>query len=154
MKKNTLLYILLGFLIIVNGFFLFNHLSKPNFEKPRGNHENFIVRELKFDDDQKQKFEKLKSEHFKRIEKIFDEERQLKDDLFDRISNENINTVQVDSITNLIGELASAKEQETFNHFRDIQNICNDNQKDKFKRIIRQALHGKKRNGRGAPQPR
>ncbi|WCO00653.1 Spy/CpxP family protein refolding chaperone [Psychroserpens ponticola] len=154
MKKNKLLYILLVFLVVVNGFFLFNYLGKPNFKRPSGKQDGFIARELNFDEIQKQKFEALKAAHFKRIEVVLDEERKLKDDLFDRISNETINTFQIDSITNQIGKLAKLKDLETFNHFRDIQNICNESQKNQFEQILRHALHGKGKNGQGPPSNR
>jgi len=140
MKKNVPLYILLIFLIIVNVFFLFNYLGKPDHDRPGGKQDGFIVRELKFDDVQKQKFEVLKTEHFVTIEEFLDDEKKLKDDLFDRISNETISKTQIDSITSRIGKIVKARELETFYHFRAIQNICDDEQKEKLARIVKQAI--------------
>ena len=61
MKKNGALYVLLAFLIIANGFFLFLFLSKPS--KNGGNPENFIAKELKFDEQQLEKFRELNEIH-------------------------------------------------------------------------------------------
>ena len=62
MKKNTILYILLAFLIIANGFFLVNYLGrsrKPDGQKGPG---DFIVKELNFDASQMERFHLLNEE--------------------------------------------------------------------------------------------
>jgi hypothetical protein len=54
------------------------------------------------------------------------------------------------------------KDLEVFNHFRAIQKICNDLQKQKFKKIVMDALHknspprngGDSRNHNQGPAPR
>nr|WP_321233177.1 hypothetical protein [uncultured Psychroserpens sp.] len=147
MKKNIPLYILLVFLIIVNAFFLFNYLGKSNHKGKRGNQNNFIVRELKFDDTQKQKLKDLEASHHKRIRTILEGSKELKGELFDKISMESISESEIDSIASLIGDIEKDKELETFYHFRAIQNICNDEQKEAFERIVKKALHRKGRNG-------
>jgi hypothetical protein len=153
MKKNTALYILLVFLIVINGFFLINYLGKPSHKIPKGNQDNFIVKELKFDDAQKKKFEALEEKHFKRIESIIEDEKMLKDELFDMVLNDTINASEIDSITNQIGVIITSRELETFNHFRAIQDLCNEKQKDQFKQILRHALRGKRNNGQAPPRP-
>ncbi|OUS01946.1 hypothetical protein A9Q86_04655 [Flavobacteriales bacterium 33_180_T64] len=153
MKKNIPLYILLIFLIIVNGFFLFNYLGKSSHKGPKGRQDNFIVKELKFDDVQKLKLEALEAAHHKRIRDILDRQKVLKDVLFNKISNETIMTSQLDSITSQIGEIEQEKELETFYHFRAIQNICTENQKAKFEHIVREALRRKARRRPNSSSP-
>jgi len=79
------------------------------------------------------------------------EEKKLKDKLFSKISESKVNPLEIDSISSLIGENRKNKDLEVFNHFREIQEICNDNQKEKLKRIVMDALHkgAPPRNGRG-----
>ena len=48
MIKNKILYVLLAFLIIANGFFLYDYLGKPDRNGPRNNPQQFIVKELNF----------------------------------------------------------------------------------------------------------
>ncbi|MBT3587140.1 MAG: hypothetical protein HN507_00670, partial [Flavobacteriaceae bacterium] len=59
MTKNTILYVLLTFLIIANGFFLYDYLGKPDRNGPRNNPEQFIVKELNFNTNQMQEFKGL-----------------------------------------------------------------------------------------------
>jgi hypothetical protein len=46
----------------------------------------------------------------------------------------------------LIGNNEKEKDLEVFNHFRNIQSICNEKQKKYFDEIMRDALHGDQRN--------
>lgn len=162
MTKNTILYVLLAFLIIANGFFLYDYLGKPDRNGPRNNPEQFIVKELNFNADQMQKFKGLGKNHRERMIQLQQEQKQLKDKLFSKISEKNINPLEIESITSLIGENNKNKDLEVFNHFRAIQGICNDPQKQKFKKIVIDALHkgppprngGSPRNKNHAPTPK
>lgn len=154
MKKNLLLYILLIFLILVNGFFLFNHLGKPHLKGPQEPKEpfDFIVKELNFNNDQIKNFEALNTTHRKKMKAIFDGIKELKDELFVDISNPEMNENKLDSITTLIGNYEKEKETELFNHFRSIRIICNEKQKKKLNRIMRDALHHNNRKGQRPPR--
>ena len=141
MTKNTILYVLLAFLFIANGFFLYDYLGKPDRDGPRNNPEQFIVKELNFNADQMQEFKGLGKNHRERMMRLDQEQKQLKDQLFSKVSEKNINPLEINSIGSLIGENNKNKDLEVFNHFRSIQEICDNNQKEKFKRIIMDALH-------------
>tara|TARA_R110000868_G_scaffold50170_2_gene160594 strand:+ start:140 stop:649 length:510 start_codon:yes stop_codon:yes gene_type:complete len=144
MKKNLTLYILLAFLIVANGFFLIHYLGNPErrAQSDRGeNPDNFIVQELKFNDSQKEQFIVLSDAHRKEMQSISEELRNLKDGLFSKISDESVNERYVDSITSLIGEKEKAIDIATFNHFKSIRKLCNEKQKEKFNRIIKDAIH-------------
>lgn len=147
MKKNLLLYILLIFLIIVNGFFLFNYIGKPHLKGPIGpkGPSNFIVKQLNFNDTQFDKFSELSNSHKKRMRTISDDLKELKEGLFDNISNMSISESKIDSIATLIGRNEKAKDLEIFNHFRKIQSICNEKQKMQFNEIMKDALHHNKK---------
>jgi protein CpxP len=162
MTKNTILYVLLAFLIIANGFFLYDYLGKPDRKGPRNNPQQFIVKELNFNADQMQEFKGIGKNHRERMIQLNQEQKQLKDQLFSKISENNINPLEIERISSLIGENNKNKDLEVFNHFRAIQEICNDPQKQKFKKIVMDALHkgpslrngGGPRNQNQAPPPR
>ena len=141
MKKNVVLYVLIAFLICVNGFYLYKDLKKPNAKGHPNNPVEFIVKELNFNDAQLKQFQEMRIDHQKRMMKMDKDERQLKESLFGKISSETIDQREVDSIATLIGENRKSKDLEIFNHFRTIEELCNDKQKQKFKRIIMDALH-------------
>ena len=143
MKKNLLLYILLAFLIVVNGLFLYNYLGRPDGKEPKARKEPgaFIAKELNFDASQMQQFRMLGKEHHKKMRTISDDIKILKDAMFNKISDASIDAQEIDSVTTLIGMKEKAKEAEVFYHFRAIQAICNDEQKKRFNTLIDDARH-------------
>lgn len=142
MKKNLPLYILLLFLIIVNGFFLFNYLGMEEKDETNGPKRpgNFLVKELDFDESQREQFRELGKKHHHRMRGLSEDIRGLKDELFQGLSDTSLMDVNIDSIASLIGEKETAKDLEVFRHFKQVQELCNDKQKEKFSDIIKDAL--------------
>jgi len=66
--------------------------------------------------------------------------KELKDNLFSLLSDDSISESTVDPISVLICEKGKEKEKEVFYHFKMIQDIDNDKQKEKFKAILMGAL--------------
>ncbi|WP_179317020.1 hypothetical protein [Winogradskyella undariae] len=142
MKKNVILYILLIFLIVVNVFFLFTYIGSQNDRLPRepqGN-KDFIVKELGFNAEQIAKFKANNVGHHEKIMKLSDDVKGLKDLLFDKLSDVYVQESSIDSITSLISEKEKEKAKEVFYHFKMIQELSTDKQKEKFKTIIIDAL--------------
>lgn len=155
MKKNTLLYILLIFLVVANGYFLYNQFNgkgKRDHKGPPKGPVEFIVKKLNFSDAQIAQLEDINTKHREKIRSIFKDTRVLKDKLFNSVSEEGINRVKIDSIINSIGLKEKEKEVEVFFHLRAIRNLCNDAQKQKFERIIKDAMHQRGRQGGEGPR--
>tara|TARA_R110002050_G_scaffold4573_1_gene22045 strand:+ start:28692 stop:29186 length:495 start_codon:yes stop_codon:yes gene_type:complete len=153
MKKNLLLYILLLFLIIVNGFFLYNYLGnneKEGFKEPIRPDE-FLLKELKFDGAQQELFNELGKKHHHTMRGLSDGIKVLKDNLFKGLSDSSLSSINIDSIATLIGEKTKARDLEALRHFKSIQELCNDKQKEKFNKIISDALRKGARN-QGPPR--
>lgn len=154
MKKNLLLYILLGFLVVVNGFFLFKHFDTTNQKGPKGpSPRNFIAKQLEFDATQSQQFEELDVAHREKMSAILDDIRKSKDVLFDNLTDENSNTSEIDSLARIVADKEVKKELETFRFFKAVGEICNDNQKERFKIIIKDALRRQGPPGQQRPPP-
>lgn len=150
MKKNTLLYILLVFLVVMNGFFMFKIFGdKP----PRGgNPGKFIAKELQFDATQMQSFSKINDAHHEAMMTISREIKELKDQLFDEISETTTNEAKVNDITRQIGEKEQQKDLKTFYHFKEVQKICTDEQRTRFNTLVQDALKKHGRRGKGKPK--
>ncbi|WP_179334466.1 hypothetical protein [Winogradskyella costae] len=151
MKKNTILYVLLVFLIVVNGFFLYNYMGLSAKDRPKQQHgdKDFIVKELNFNAAQLKEFNQKSKGHHQTMIKLSDEVKELKDYLFSTLSDDTVSTRTIDSITSLVCEKETAKEKEMFYHFKMIQDISNEKQKKKFKNILFDAL----RQGDNANRP-
>lgn len=155
MKKNLLLYILLGFLVLMNVFFLFKHFSKANDIKPEQRpNGNFIVHELAFDAKQTDQFEKLDAAHRERMKLLFDDIKAAKDRLFDGLTDENVVTTEIDSLARIVADFELQKELETFRFFKAVGAICDEKQKTKLNAIIKAALRRQGRPGQHRPPPR
>jgi len=154
MKKNTLLYILLFFLIAVNGFFLFNHLGGPRGLKQTKDPMFFVFKQLDFNEEQLAEVKTLNVKHEKDLNKINDRLRQLKDQLFSNLHKNQLDARLIDSITALIGENEKERDKVVFYHFKSIQELCDEKQKEKFKAIIKDAIRQGSPNGQQPPHPR
>ena len=147
MKKNLPIYILLLVLIIMNGFFLFNFLNRPDNPGPerRQGPGDFVAKELQFNTEQMNQYHEFTKNHDHEMRRISEDIRQLKGALFSGISSENRKFV--DSITSAIGKLEAQRDANVFYHFKEVQSICNQEQKQRFSKIIKDALHkrGRKR---------
>ncbi|MFD2541506.1 Spy/CpxP family protein refolding chaperone [Lacinutrix gracilariae] len=156
MKNNKVLYILLLFLIIVNGFFLFNYMAKSNNDPGRKDPMSFLKKELNFNEAQLEKLKVINATHHQNMMRTSDEIKNLKDALLTNISNESVNKNTIDSIASLIGDKETKLEKEVFYHFNNIHNLCNAKQKQKFNKIIKDAMHKGVESGgrpRGAESP-
>nr|WP_298930173.1 Spy/CpxP family protein refolding chaperone [uncultured Allomuricauda sp.] len=141
MKKNLLLGLLLLFLVVMNGILLFMLFGQGPERRPPGPPGDFIVKELRFDENQMQEFRKLSKAHFKSMRVLDEQSRRLKDELFNGIGDKSFTTGQADSITTLIAQLSKDKELNVFNHFKEVGEICTPEQKAKLDKIISKALH-------------
>jgi hypothetical protein len=156
MKKNTLLYILLVVLLLANGFFLFKHFGDKKGHRAKGERgqHNYIARQLDFNESQLKKYQELKTPYREIMKKHNDDIRLLKDEFFSHISNENASESQIDSIANLISKKEKSKDIGTFNYFKEVRKLCNDEQKEQFSSIIKNALKKRSSRGRGVHSPR
>ncbi|MRI00205.1 hypothetical protein GH721_06600 [Kriegella sp. EG-1] len=142
MKKNLLLYILLGFLIMMNGFFLVKHFGSMGKREPTNiGPSRFMAKELKFDENQLMQFNKLNTAHRKEIRTILDEVKLSKDALFDFITNDTVNSFTIDSLITVIANKEKKRELATFNFFRSVNDLCNEDQAERLTLILKDALH-------------
>ena len=143
MKNNKILYTLIGFLIVVNLFFLVNYLGHTK-DKKKGHNRDFITKELNFDSSQMERFTLLKERHSAEVRAISDSITNLKEVLYTHISETEDSKEVVDTIIERIGRLEEEKDTKRFYHFRAIHDLCTDEQKERFKSLIKTALHRKK----------
>lgn len=146
MKKNLPIIILLIFLVVMNGILLFLLLDKPDRQSrpPRV----FITQQLGFDENQKKEFKDIDERHHRKMKNIDNRSMGLKKYLFNKLGGSDFTDKELDSVTVLIGELSRKREKEIFNYFKEIEKVCNKEQKSKLEAILSGALnHG--RNGMG-----
>lgn len=147
MKKNLLFSALLIFLMVMNGVLLFMLLNQN--EKPPRPSRDFMAQELNFSVEQTTEFMRLERQHRSRMRALDDELIFLRRSFFTIDEDAAIKTSQKDSLSERMGVLFVAKNNEIYNHFQNIASICNPEQREQLEEIMQRAMrHGP---GRGGP---
>lgn len=104
--------------------------------------QRFMERELNFSEAQKQAFDELRKEHFRESRAIFNDIKKYRRALFDELQGGEANQAQarVDSLTTLIGNAQARLDAAIYEHFMEVRNMCNEEQKQKFDRIIQKVI--------------
>jgi periplasmic protein CpxP/Spy len=149
-KSKFLTFVVIGLLIINFGTLAFLFFKKPPLPPigpPPNEVRGFLEQELNMNDNQKKELDKLKEEHHSRIISLQDTIKLIKDKMFDQLSLMNVDSSLVKQFASTIGEKQTAIELITFEHFRKVRNVCDDNQKQKFDKIMKDVvrmIEGKK----------
>jgi len=146
--KNRMWSLIVGILVLANmatlaGFWYikFHTDNKPRPLPPgQANTKNFIIKQLQFDESQQQVYTELVQQHRENVAAVQIQLRQAKDAFFDSISNPETTHTQVDSLSAHIAAYERKLDMITYEHFKKVRAICNNQQKTKFDNIIRQAL--------------
>jgi len=95
-----------------------------------------IIEELKLSQAQIQQFEKLKEEHHSSVVQLRDKGRLFRDNLFELLRqdkpDENLAAQLADSISLNQKQI----EMVTFTHFKEVRQLCDEDQKKRFDNII------------------
>ncbi|WP_299094847.1 Spy/CpxP family protein refolding chaperone [Winogradskyella sp.] len=144
MKKQTLLYILLVVLFLSNAFFIFHHLTSQGNKDHKSRFS--MVEELNFNQEQQDAYNKMRSEHFDKMKSYSKRIGELKEEIYSNKGENEISEVFLDSVIDLIAIEEKNKDLEMYKHFRDVREICNDEQKAQLSKIINDAIkrHGKR----------
>ena len=123
-----------------------NVLMKPDMmdhKNPRL--EQILKEELDFNKDQVDRFLALRKEHHNNIMKLNEEIRLIKKDMFDRVIIDGYKKEIADSLLDAFLKKQREIEERTIIHFVDLENICNNMQKEKLMKIMHKIL--------GPPEP-
>src|ERR1043165_9750366 len=113
------------------------HQGPPHDHDPA----EFISSQLRFTDQQKDQFQKLRDSHQHSVRKFEEENHQLRKKFFDLLKADNVNLTEADSLATAIGNHQKEIELATFRHFNSLKSICTDEQKKKFNDILDDLMH-------------
>lgn len=110
--------------------------GRPMPEGPR----KMIIERLHFDDEQVKAFDVLVEEHRQQMRELREKIAKNKEAFYDQLKQDDTDTAtaytQIASITRFEEEA----ERITFNHFKKVRALCNDEQKQQFDLVIRDIL--------------
>ncbi|HEY5123268.1 MAG TPA: hypothetical protein VIK14_05980 [Ignavibacteria bacterium] len=144
-SRNRILYLLLVGLVMMNlvtlGFLWMykfkehRQIQQPPPPPPAG--KILLEQELRFSKEQAEKFDKLRNEHSTSARKIVDDIAMLKENLFETIKENGGDDSKATKIADEIGNRQKELDLITYNHFKDIRNLCDEKQRERFDLILK-----------------
>jgi protein CpxP len=98
-----------------------------------------LINDLDLDSAQVKKFDSLRQIHFGEIQVYLEEMRNLKDAFFGGMGKQNDSSAN--RLAQQIGTLQTRIDLNTYQHFAALRKICNQEQQQKFDRVIGHVLH-------------
>lgn len=136
MNKTKLLSVAVIALLVLNfgilGFLFLSKKHEPNGRKmPR----EIVIEKLHFDENQIVEYEKIIEEHQKAIRNLDDSIRKTKNELYQLLNEEKINSAQKDSLYLQLANYQKQIETTHFNHFLEIKRLCKKEQLADYKNL-------------------
>jgi hypothetical protein len=141
MKNNLLTWVVLV-LVIANLVILTIFLSGRGNGHPGPPEQasDFIVRELKFTEDQQKSYMELVSEHRTMAAGARENIRKAKNNFFELLQSAEVNDSLKQAALKTIGKQTEDLDLITFDHFKKVRDLCTPDQQKKFDSIINQVL--------------
>ncbi|MFT6205909.1 MAG: hypothetical protein ACI9V1_001380 [Spirosomataceae bacterium] len=128
----------IGGLLLLNISLLgFIWIKKPNRQPPP-----FLEEKLNFSVQQKQQFEELKAEHRSSMESIKNEIDALKEEMYAGFPEQTLSKNTLEALAAKIGAKKTESELLTFNHFQELQKICDAEQRKLLGEVINEIVNG------------
>ena len=115
-----------------------------------------LIVSLKFTDEQIKKYDVLIDDHQHAMRKLREQGAELREHLFSGFGKGPVMDGVADSISAAIGNNQKSIELVTYHHFQQVRDLCTDQQKQEFDKIISGILKNMNGNpgGRRPPPPR
>lgn len=147
---NTVVLILLVFNLLAIGIFWWQKWQDAPTNQKNEGASAFLIEQLQLDSAQLITFKQLQQVHQQKIRDAKDSMRLAKDRFFDLIDQDSVGEAALKLASTNAAEKQIQLDRITFQFFKDVQGLCNAEQKVKFKQVIREALRIM---GRPGPPP-
>lgn len=140
MKREKLLISIILVLVLINSAtLLFMWINRPphppHGHGPHQRPDKMIIERLNLDNQQQEKFSDLKEEHHSNMVKIDEELKEVRKKYFSLLKNDARDIITKDSLEHQLAVLAIKKEQATYDHFEQLKNLCNPQQRENFYKL-------------------
>ena len=147
--RNKVLVLIISVLLISN-LALVAYLVFGKQKDPKGNRggdrgkafSDYIIKEVNFSEDQAATFKQMMTEHFEKLRPLMGEVRKAKDSFFTLMQQPQIPPDSVlQKAAENIAQKQKLQELQSFNHFRKVRELCNEEQKPKFDSVIKKMIN-------------
>jgi periplasmic protein CpxP/Spy len=150
LKWSVIILVVLNILMLVQNFMKpsqkHNGMMPPH-EGPSAR----IKEDLGLTDEQMKTFEVLKADHQRAMRDFHEQGRDLRDRYFELLKSDVVDAVAKAELEKRISENQIQIEQITFDHFKKVRELCEDEQKKKFDDAIQHILRGMRHQGPPPP---
>ena len=115
--------------------------------------QRMLREELAFDEDQVNRYLRLRHELREQVRRIDDEVRQIKKQMFDEVLQDHPQRELSDSLLAMAQEKQAQIEKLTYQHLLNLRNLCKAEQQDKLKQLMGAFFQGQPGNGPGDRLP-
>jgi Spy/CpxP family protein refolding chaperone len=136
---------------IVLAYFLWKGKNHPGRDR-NSDRGDWVVEELKLNDEQKAEHKKLKDAHFANLKPVFDSINAYRKRLYSELKDSVTNDSLVNYYTTAIGNKHAEISRYTFDHFKKIRSLCTPDQKLKLDTLVQKIVQNMgKRGGKSKP---
>ncbi|MCP4152501.1 MAG: periplasmic heavy metal sensor, partial [bacterium] len=98
--------------------------------------EYYLREELKFTEEQVERFKQLQSEHLVRAKALRDKNHKIRNEIMTLLFDDNPNKSEVEKLSHDLGVMHEKLEKEIFFHFMDLMAACQPDQRANFKQLL------------------
>ena len=151
--NNKVLSWLIGVLILANiatlTFFWIGHLKDQRNHSPK----EFLAKSLHFSESQKNAYFELAKDHNESANKIREQIKINKENLFQLLKSEKVDDSIKKNSTLKISLSIQALDMLTFEHFKKVRALCTEEQKPKFDELIQKMVNSVNNPQKGPQAP-
>ncbi|MFN8343901.1 MAG: Spy/CpxP family protein refolding chaperone [Spirosomataceae bacterium] len=153
-RYRYLWLVILGLLLLNLGLLGWIWFAPQKRPREGGTPASFLEKELHFTAKQKEQFRLLREDHHTKTEAVRDSVREMKKQFFEHLG-EPMSEAAIEKVTSEIALKMARIDKITFQHFRQVRQICTPAQQQKFDSIIDEMLRrlAAGAEGRGGPPP-
>lgn len=145
--KNKVLLIIVGVLLVVNlGVLLLFLNMKPQGNRPgrmwgRQGMAEVLEKKAGFTKQQLQSYQDLRDQHWKKMRPLLADMRNARDSFYRLLYLPDVPDSALSAAADVIALRQKAIDLQTFRHFQQVRNLCDDTQRPKLDTLIRQFMN-------------
>ena len=97
---------------------------------------DFLKKDLRFTDRQMEDYNKLRMQNRQKMKPLFEEVRMAKVHFYDYLNDQQINDSLLNTAAGQIGEKQKALDLQTLKNFRQVRELCTEDQKKRYDSLI------------------
>ena len=132
--------VILGLLLLNLGLLGWIWLSPQNRPRTGQSPADFLEKELGFTAEQREQYRLLRKGHQEKVKSIRDSIRQMKKQFFEQLGKPMADS-EIEQTTADMAKKIATVDKITFQHFREVRQICTPSQQQKFDEVIDEMLH-------------